>query len=126
MQPSAWQDLERYLFIYRPKLLRFPSDLVFLTRLEKGSTHHRPWAELSAKVRELTAKYIPQCSGFRAHAFRHIVATSILKAEGGTHKTAARVLNDRVATIEKHYDGLTSNDGAMEMGRLLGPQFSRM
>ncbi|WP_220271985.1 hypothetical protein [Crenobacter cavernae] len=126
VQPSAWQDLERYLFIYRPKLLRFPSDLVFLTRLEKGSTHHRPWAELSAKVRELTAKYIPQCSGFRAHAFRHIVATSILKAEGGTHKTAARVLNDRVATIEKHYDGLTSNDGAMEMGRLLGPQFSRM
>ncbi|MBP4050906.1 site-specific integrase [Chromobacterium violaceum] len=126
VQSSAWADLERYLFIYRPKLLRFPSDLVFLTRLEQGTTSHRPWMELSAKICELTAKYIPQCSGFRAHAFRHIVATSILKAEGGTHKTAARVLNDRVATIEKHYDGLTSNDGAREMGRLLGPQFSRM
>lgn len=126
VQSSAWEDLERYLFIYRPKLLRSPTDLVFLTRLERGTTSHRPWTELSAKVHELTAKYIPQCSGFRAHAFRHIVATSILKAEGGTHKTAARVLNDRVATIEKHYDGLTSNDGAREMGRLLGPQFSRM
>lgn len=126
VQPSAWPDIERYIFVFRPKLLRFQSDLVFLTRIEKGTTEHRPWSGLSAKVYELTAKYIPQCSGFRAHAFRHIVATSILKAEGGTHKTAARVLNDRVATVEKHYDGLTSNDGGREMGKLLGPQFSRM
>jgi integrase len=126
IQPSAWPDIERYIFTYRPKLLRFPSDLVFLTRLERGTNEHRPWGELCAKVQKLTAKYIPQCNGFRAHAFRHIVATSILKAEGGTHKTAARVLNDRVATVEKHYDGLTSNDGARELGRLLGAQFSRM
>jgi hypothetical protein len=89
-------------------------------------TEHRPWAGVSPKVYALTGKYIPQCSGFSAHAFRHIVATSILKAPGGTHKTAAKVLNDRVATVEKHYDGLTSNDGASEMGRLLESQFNRM
>jgi hypothetical protein len=126
VQSSAWSDIERYIFIYRPKLLRYESDLVFLARLLPGSTKHRPWEGLSAKVHDLTAKYVPQCSGFGSHAFRHIVATSILKAEGGTHKTAARVLNDRVATVEKHYDGLTSNDGAREMGRLLGSQFGRM
>jgi hypothetical protein len=126
VHPSAWRDLERYLFVFRPKLLKSPTDLVFLVRLQEGSTSHRPWSGLSAMIYERTAKYIPKCSGFRAHAFRHIVATSILKADGGTHKIAARVLNDRVATVEKHYDGLTSNDGAREMGRLLEAQFSRM
>lgn len=126
VQPSAWKDIERYLFIYRPKLLREPCDLVFLTKLSRGNTHHRPWKDLSARVHHLTERYVAQCVGFRAHAFRHIVATSILKAEGGTHKVAARVLHDRVATVEKHYDGLTSNDGSAEMGRLLGSQFARM
>lgn len=126
LQPSAWRDIERYVHVFRPKLLRFPSDLLFLARLEKGMLEHRPWAGISPKVYALTGKYIPQCSGFSAHAFRHIVATSILKAPGGTHKTAAKVLNDRVATVEKHYDGLTSNDGASEMGRLLESQFNRM
>ncbi|WP_426174915.1 hypothetical protein [Massilia sp. TWR1-2-2] len=126
VQPSAWRDIERYLNVFRPKLLKFPSDLVFLTRLEKGTPGHRPWSGLSPKVHVLTEKYVPLCSGFSSHAFRHIVATSILKAPGGTHKTAAKVLNDRVATVEKHYDGLTSNDGAREMGKLLESQFSRM
>lgn len=126
VQRSAWGDIERYLFIHRPKLLREPSDLVFLTNRSGRNIHHRPWVELSARVHYLTEKYVPRCSGFGAHAFRHILATSILKADGGTHKTAARVLNDRVATVEKHYDGLTSNDGAAEMGRLLQVQFSQM
>ncbi len=126
VQATAWNDIERYLFIYRPKLLREPSDLVFLTKLSRGNTHHRPWTDLSARVHHLTEKYVPRSIGFRAHAFRHIVATSILKSDGGTHKVAARVLNDRVATVEKHYDGLTSNDGSAEMGRLLRAQFARM
>lgn len=126
VQESAWKDVERYIFTYRPILMKFPTDLVFLTRLEKGSDGHRPWTGLSPRVYDLSTKYVPRCGGFRAHAVRHIVATSILKAPGGTHKVAARVLNDRVATVERHYDGLTSNDGAYEMGRLLSAQFKRM
>ncbi|WP_246174533.1 hypothetical protein [Pandoraea bronchicola] len=126
VQQSAWRDIESYLLVHRPVLLQFPSDLVFLTRVERGATSHRPWEQLGAQVHTLTARYIPESGGFGVHAFRHIVATSILKADGGTHKTAARVLNDRVATVEKHYDGLTSNDGTEQMTRLLNAQFSRM
>lgn len=47
--------------------------------------------------------------------FRHIVATAILKASGGDFKTAALVLYDRVATVEKHYAFLTANEGGERM-----------
>lgn len=67
-----------------------------------------------------------RCAGINAHAFRHLVATSILKADGGDYKTAALVLNDRTQTVEKHYAGLRSNDGAERMGTLLKSQFNRM
>ena len=126
LQETAWRDIERYIFEFRPKLLKFPSDLVFISRPMHTTTEHKPWFDFSHTIYRLTVRYIPQCTGFRAHAFRHLVATSILKTPGGTHKTAAKILNDRVATVERHYDGLTSNDGAEEMGRLLGHCFNRM
>jgi integrase len=126
LQESAWRDIERYIFEFRPKLIKFPTDLAFISRPMHTTTEHKPWFDFSHTIYRLTVRYIPQCTGFRAHAFRHLVATSILKAPGGTHKTAAKILNDRVATVERHYDGLTSNDGAEEMGRLLGHCFNRM
>jgi hypothetical protein len=126
VHPSAWRDIERYLFIFRPTLLREPTDLVFLAKSSHGVKEHRPWADLSGRVHQLTAKYLPRCAGARAHAFRHIVATSILKADGGDYKTAALVLNDRIQTVEKHYAGIRSNDGADRMAKLLEMPFSRM
>lgn len=126
LQETAWRDIERYIFTFRPTLLKFPSDLVFISRLMSQTTEHKPWFDFSHTIYRLTIRHIPRCTGFRAHAFRHLVATSILKAPGGTHKTAAKILNDRVATVERHYDGLTSNDGAEEMSRLLGQRFNRM
>lgn len=126
VHPSAWREIERYLFIFRPTLLRSPTDLVFLTKSSHGITEHRPWIDLSARVSELTAKYLPRCSGAGAHAFRHIVATSILKADGGDYKTAALVLNDRIQTVERHYAGIRSSDGAERMAKLLEGPFGRM
>lgn len=127
IQPSAWADIDRYIFIHRPKMLRHPTDLVFLTRHIPGvNDSHVPWKELSSRVHDITAQYLPRTNGFRAHAFRHIVATSILKATGGEYKTVAKILNDRVATVEKHYDGLRSNDAATRMGELLAAQFEQM
>ena len=126
VNPAAWRDIERYLFQFRPKLLRAPCDLVFLTRMAPGQKTHRPWGDLSRRVYALTARYVASCSGIGPHAFRHIVATSILKAEGGDYKVAALVLNDRTATVERHYSGLRSNDGTARMGKLLESQFSRM
>lgn len=126
IQESAWRDIERYIFMARPKLLKYPTDLVFLTKILRTTNEHRPFTDVSKVIYKITVKYLPKSGGFRTHAFRHIVATSILKTEGGTHKIAAKVLNDRVATVEKHYDGLTSNDASEEMGRLLGHCFNRM
>lgn len=123
---SAWRDIERYLFIFRPKLLREPTDLVFLTMPSHGVTEHRPWEGLSRHVARLTARYLVRCVGIRAHAFRHIVATSILKADGGDYKTAALVLNDRPITVERHYAWLRSNDGSERMAELLDSSFKRM
>lgn len=123
---TAWQDIERYVTLLRPRLLRSPSDLFFLADGWDRQRPHKPWAELSKRISSLTAKYVPRSPGFSAHAFRHLVATSILKADGGDFKTAALVLNDRVATVEKHYAALRSGDGAERMAQLLEESFAKM
>lgn len=134
VNPAAWKDIEKYVRIFRPALMRAPTDLFFLTsqrgpesrcNLELGP-RHLPWLEISGRVKELTARYLYRCRGVGCHAFRHIVATSILKASGGDFKTAALVLYDRVATIEKHYAFLTANVGGDRMAELLASSFSRM
>lgn len=125
VHPSAWRDIEKYINVYRPMLLRTPTDLVFLTQLCKRKEHY-PWIDLGAHVFTLTGRYMARCQGIGPHAFRHLVATAILKADGGDFKTAAQVLNDRMHTVERHYAALRSGDGAMKMAELLESSFSRM
>lgn len=127
VHPSAWTDIERYLFRHRAQLLRSPSDLVFITRPQGDAEHqHRPWVDLNSRVEHLTRKYLWRCNGIGAHAFRHLVATSILKANGGDTMTAALVLNDREDTVANYYVGLRSGDGSYRMAELLGKTFDRM
>lgn len=123
---TAWQDIERYITVLRPRLLRHPSDLFILSYCGDRQRPHKPWSDLSKRISWLTVKYVPRCPGFSAHAFRHLVATSILKADGGDFKTAALVLNDRVSTVEKHYAALRSGDGAERMAQLLEESFAKM
>ena len=128
VNPAAWTDIERYVSIHRPRLLRGTTDLFFVSSFDgpgKANDKHL-WTALSDRVEELTRRYLYKCPGVGTHTFRHIVATAILKASGGDFKTAALVLNDRVATVEKHYAFLTSNDGAARMGELLAASFKRM
>lgn len=138
---SVWGDLERYLLRHRNDLMRWPTDLVFLNRkrdparvesVRKGAyktaapTGHTPFMEMSRRLGVLTRKYLWKSDGIGSHAFRHIVGTSILKAEGGDIKTAALVLNDAEATVAKHYSGMRSGDGAARMGALLDKTLNRM
>lgn len=131
---SVWPDLERYLFKHRAVLMRCPTDYVILTSSlgprsvtnAEQLIEHRPYYDVSRLVSDLTARYLWRTGGIGAHAFRHIVATSILKAPGGDIKTAALVLNDRETTVEKHYAGLRSADGSNRMAELLEKSFSRM
>ena len=134
VHPSVWRDLERYLFTQRPVLLREPTDLVILTKslgpksptTGNADRSHRPYTEIGRTIFRLTRRYLWKSDGIGPHAFRHIVATSILKADGGDIKTAAMVLNDKETTVEKHYSGLRSADGNERMAVLLDKSFSRM
>ena len=128
---SAWKDIENYLTIHRQTLLRSSSDLFFLTAkggppARNNETKPVPWIDLGKRVKELTARYLYRCRGVGCHSFRHIVATAILKASGGDFKTAALVLYDRVATVEKHYAFLTANEGGERMSELMADSFNRM
>jgi hypothetical protein len=141
MHSAVWRDLERYLHHYRPHLLRWPSDLLFLVKTRdpareesvKGKeyrkaplTGHTPSLELSRHVKMLTQRYLWRCPGVGMHAFRHIVATAILKAPQGDIKTAALVLNDSQSTVEKSYAFLRSGDGALRMAQILESTLKRL
>lgn len=138
---SVCGDLERYLLRHRNDLVRWPTDLVFLnrtrdpSRLEKvrrgdyktaAPKGHSAFMEMSKRLFVLTRKYLWKSDGIGSHAFRHLVATAILKTDGGDIKTAALVLNDAEATVAKHYSGMRSGDGAIRMGALLNKTLSRM
>jgi integrase len=141
LQESAWKDLERYLTVHRPLLLRWPSELLFIAKEPKAKNGtyqgrgnqefvltqgHTPFMAMSRRVSYLTRKYLWNSPGVGAHGMRHIVATSILKCDGGDIKTAALVLNDAEKTIFKHYSGMRSGDGNKKMGELLKKTFDRM
>lgn len=138
---SVWGDLERYLLRHRNDLMRWPTDLVFLNRKRDPARvesvkygayktaspmSHTPFMEMSKRIFVLTQKYLWKSDGIGTHAFRHLVATSILKTEEGDVKTAALVLNDAEATVAKYYSGMRSGDGAVRMGVLLGKTLNRM
>lgn len=129
VQPMAWSDLERYLRQFRPRLLKCESDFVFLA-MSSGPRKvdpAAPWTNMSGHIRRLTKKYLWRCAGIGAHAFRHLVATAIIKASNmSDFKTAALVLNDTLSTVEKNYAHLRSADGANRMGELLGSTLNRM
>jgi integrase len=129
VQKSVWNDLERYLKKYRRHLMRCPTDFVFLAGTPGPNPRPpgAPWADLSGRIVELTRRYLYRCPGIGAHAFRHLVATAIIKASNfSDFKTAALVLNDRLSTVERHYAHLQSADGANRMSELLGPTLNRM
>lgn len=123
---NVWPDLERYLFRHRAALMSSPTDLVLLTDKTDKGERHKEFSTMSHTVKRLTKRYLWKCPGIGTHAFRHLVASAILKSPQGSTKTAALVLNDKESTIEAHYAGLRSGDGAMRMGELLADSFRRM
>lgn len=118
---SVWPDIERYLKVYRPMLVGSTEGFVFVT-----PSNPAPWVALNRRVEALTKRYLWRCPGVGPHAFRHIIATSILKASPNDWQTAALVLHDRVETVERSYGHLRSADGARRMHELLGETLNRM
>jgi integrase len=109
VEEHIWPLIERYKTEFRPHLAG--ADLckyVFrpcaLGRHSKRNAAPIRSASLHTIVTELTQLYIPDSPGFGPHAFRHIVATDIIKArpEFGFF-LAAKVLHDKLETVEKEY-----------------------
>lgn len=127
VQQAVWRDIARYVKVLRPNLLTFASDYVFVPGPGPERLVDRPWEGISSRVKALTKKYLWRSPGIGTHAFRHLVATAIIKASGlSDFKTAALVLNDRLSTVEQNYAHLKSSDGASRMGELLGDAFRRL
>lgn len=122
IRPEVWPDIERYIHDYRPMLLKEPSDVVFI------SVSGRPFSicGLRRRFEQLTRLYLQGCPGVGPHAMRHIVATSLLKANPNDWASAAWALHDREETVRKHYAHLKSRDVERWFGKAMDGPFGRM
>jgi integrase len=113
---ELWPILDRYKEEFHPVLVgSTESKYVFV-----GAGHGpqareigKPICEesLSRIIRNLTELYLPGAIGFRAHAFRHIIATDIIKKDPRLgFFLAAIALHDKLQTVEKEYTHLKTSE----------------
>ena len=116
---SLWKSIQSYLRQFRPLLVgQHACRRVFVTR--ESVARGKSWSDLNRRVEHLTRRFLWKCPGIGPHAFRHIVATSILRAAPGNFGLAAMVLHDRPATVEASYAFTKSGDASAEIQKLLG------
>jgi hypothetical protein len=82
---------------------------------------------LSERISIQTKKYMPLSPGFRSHAFRHIVATNIIKnnPENGFF-LASKVLHDKLETVEDNYAHLKTHEFFDPYNRFISGFFSKI
>lgn len=113
---ELWPILDRYRKEFHPILARSSgSKYVFigsgLGRHKKREGEPLSETSLSGIIRLLTELYIPGVIGFRPHAFRHIIATDIIKKDPRIgFFLASRALHDKLETVEKEYIHLRTSE----------------
>lgn len=111
--PNIWHLIDRYLSEFRPRLSGADkSSRLFLSSVNNTSAGAGLRQDtLGEIVATRTKQYIPNCSGFRIHSFRHITATHIIKTkpEFGFF-LAAKVLHDKLSTVEENYAHLKTSE----------------
>jgi integrase len=122
IRPEVWPDIERYLLHYRPLLAGKGNPYVFVS----SASPDIPMYGLRRRFETLSRRYFDNCPGVGPHVMRHIVATSILKANPNDWETAARVLHDRVDTVRAHYAHLVSEDFQSHLHAVMAGPFARM
>lgn len=110
---ELWPLLDRYREEFHPVLTGSSgSKYVFVGSARGGKTSKGyPMSErtLSEYIRSLTELYIPSAIGFGPHAFRHIVATDIIRKDPRIgFFLASRALHDKLETVEEEYVHLKS------------------
>lgn len=114
LAPELWQMVDRYIKYFRPKLYG-SSESNYLFLKNKKNSHFNKFnlnsARLSSIVFSLTNKYISDSPGFGPHAFRHIIATDIIKGDPSYgFFLAAKVLHDNPKTVEENYAHLKTSE----------------
>lgn len=113
---ELWPLLDRYKEEFHPYLAgKSRSDYVFIGtaigRHKQPQGHRLSSATLSTITHKLTKLYIPGSVGFRPHAFRHIIATDIIKKDPRLgFYLASKALHDRLETVEEEYVHLKSSE----------------
>lgn len=113
---ELWGMIDEYREKYRPMLYGADKcQTVFLARRKKsrGRADNYPLSPgtLSGIIFRRTFQYLLDCPGFRAHAFRHVAATDIIKGAPETGLfLAAKVLHDKQETVESTYAHLQTSD----------------
>jgi hypothetical protein len=114
--PELWPLIDHYKNAFHPILAGLSgSNYVFIGA---GIGRHRDRSDkslnqttLSEIVRHITEVYLTGDMGFGPHAFRHIVATDIIKKDQGFgFILAARALHDKLETVEIQYIHLKTSE----------------
>jgi hypothetical protein len=127
LPPEVWPDIEEYIGKHRPHLIGASlNNYLFLPGTEyhpKKTSSDKPknrntkgrltTGSLGDIVRTMTYFYVPVegSPGFGPHAFRHIVATDIIKKDPSVgFFLAAVALNDEIETVEEEYIHLKTSE----------------
>jgi len=122
VRQELWADIEKYLAVFRPQLADPGNSYVFVS----STAPEGAWKNLARHFAVLARRYFAGCPGVGPHCMRHLVATSILKQRPNDWTTAAWALHDKVATVQKNYAELRSDDAARWSDPVMAAPFSRL
>lgn len=112
---NLWPLLDTYKEDFHPVLVGASQSKYVFPACIKSATKDAGTqmceATLSKRVEVMTGLYIPNSEGFRPHAFRHIIATDIIKKDPRLgFFVAARALHDKLETVEEMYAHLKTSE----------------
>lgn len=113
----VWPDIHRYLEEGRPNLAHAEDCNFFFLPSAAGKKELDDddmklfSSTISNRIRALTRLYMPDCPGFSAHAFRHIVARDYLKRNPGDYPNVAHLLHDKLETVLREYGDTEVEEG---------------
>lgn len=110
---ELWPLLDKYWKEYHPILSKKTGSKHVFLAATAGKYLGRPMrpATLSGIIQLLTELYTPNGEGFRPHAFRHIIATDIIKKDPRLGFFLASIaLHDKLETVEKEYIHLKTSE----------------
>jgi transcriptional regulator with XRE-family HTH domain/integrase len=122
VSPVLTPMIDEYLTVHRPLLIGADEcDLVFRpTRPTPDGECGEPM-KIGLRLATLTRRYVPEYAprGFNPHAWRHILATDLVKNHDAGVRLAADALLNTERMIEEYYGHLSSTDRTRRAHRVI-------